>query len=206
MKTLTITTRGLIGPAWIKRLEKGEYRLSTYAKQLLNSPEWEQHRLNKGETITVCITPNKELGLDEYMTTQQIRDYAKGKRYETPKAEVALLIREALSDDEMKELGVWYVTTFHDPVTDAGGDPGLLSASRFDGGQWLYAYWDRPGYRWSVEGASAFVVLASQSSELEPSAQHSESLPLADLEKRVETLEEQVSALAQWAKSMSSFK
>lgn len=189
MKTLTLTARGLTGPAWIKQLEKYGYRLGTYATQLLNSPEWEQHRLNKGETITVCITPNKELGLDEYMTTQQIRDYAKGKGYETPKAEVALLIREALSDDEMKELGVWYVTTFHDPIKDADGDPELLGANRRGGGQWLSAGWDGPGSQWDVEGASAFVVLASQSSELEPSAQHSESLPLADLEKRVETLE-----------------
>lgn len=189
MKTLTLTARGLTGPAWIKRLEKDGYRLSMYAKQLLNSPEWKQHQMKKGETVTVSITPNKELGLGEYMTTQQIRDYAKGKGYETPKAEVALLLREALSDKEIEELGVWYVTTFHEPILDAGGGPELLFAFRDVDGRWLFTGWGGPGLQWSVEGASAWKVNASQSSELEPSEQHSDALPLADLEKRVEDLE-----------------
>lgn len=145
--------------------------------------------MKKGEKVTVAIISNKDTGTGDYFTTAQIRDYAKKLGYETPKAEIACLIRESISDDDMKELDVWYAAVLHEPILDSDGGPGLLDARRGGGGQWLRTCWGRPGFQWRVEGASAFVVPASKLSELESSAQHYESLNFVDLTKRVETLE-----------------
>lgn len=180
--TYQITALGLTGTAWIKRLEKNGYKLSTYAEQLLNSPEWEKHRMKKGEKVSVSLVLHKDVGT--YPTTQKIQDYAGTKGYQKPKGELVLLIREVISDEEIEKLGLGYIAALHDPIKDSDGFPHVLCARRGRGGRWVDAYWDSPRRRWSAGGASAFLVPASTST--------SDTQPPSDtlsLELRIEKLE-----------------
>lgn len=165
-KTIKLTALGLSGPEWIARLEKKKYRVSDWAKQLLNSPEYEKHRLKKGETIEVALVKHTDVGINP--TTKQIQDYAKKQGYGMSTAEVALLIREALSDKQMEDMGIYYISNLHDPIKDSGGIPYVLCPYRDDGGRWVFARWGCPDRRWDGSGASAFPVPASKASTLDP--------------------------------------
>lgn len=186
MKTITVTGTGLSGKEWIKRLEKKKYRIGTYARQLLDSPEYEKHRLKKGKKIEVQLVSVKDMG-KSVATTKEIQEYAASKGLEMPSAELALLIREAVSDTEMEAMGVWYIASLHEPIKDSDGNPSVLSVNRFDEGRWLYAYWGEPGDDWGDGGAFGFPLPASKSSALGSSALN---LDTESLEARVKALED----------------
>lgn len=197
---LNLTATGLTGAQWIKRLEKGKCEISSYAKDILLSEQFNKYISKKGTKFKVEIVPHKEI-FESYGATAEIKEWAQEKGYTLPSPEIALLVREALSDAEMEAMGIWYVAALHEPITDRGGDPSVLSASRYDDGRWLDAYWGRPSSEWGTDGASALLVPASaQTSDTQSS---SDTLSLA---ARVESLEERLDALSEWAKSVSSFK
>lgn len=185
-KTLKLTATGLTGKKWIKRLEKGGYEVSEYAKSILLSPEFDEAVHSKGIEYTVGIVPQTELGLGKYVSTAEIKSYAKSKGWLMPTLEIALLVREALSDEDIEALGVWYVAALHEPIKDSGGGPSVLGARRDDGGRWLYAFWGNPVGQWRTDGAFAFLVPASTSgSEAQPS---SETLDLAARVAKIEAI------------------
>lgn len=79
---------------------------------------------------------------------------------------------------------------------------------RPDGGRYsLYLYWREGQWHWRYDWLDD-VRSADDPSAVVASTQKRSSPPLdsLDLAARVKTLEEQVAALAQWAKSVSSFK
>lgn len=185
MKTLTVTTTGLTGKQWLARMEKGKYQVSSYAKDILLSKEFDAANLKKDISQEIVIVKASDVG--QYSTTQQIKDYAKSKGYGMPTPELALLVRETISDEEMKELGVWYVAVLHDPIKDSDGDPDVLDSDRRDGGRWLDAYWGNPGAQWDDDGSFAFLVSASGTQTLDTKTSALE--PTLDLEQRVARLE-----------------
>lgn len=171
---LTVKTTGLTGKQWFARMEKGKYNVSSYAKDILLSKEFDAARLKKGIEQEIAFVSAKDLG-KEYATTQEIKDYAKSKGYGMPTPELALLIRESIPDEDIKALGGWYIAVLHEPIKDAGGDPGVLGAGRDGDGRRLYAFWGNPGDQWGAGGSFAFPVSASgpqkfdtQASALEP--------------------------------------
>lgn len=176
MKTLPVKTLGLTGPQWIMRLEKDGYRVSSYAKDVLNSPDYKP--MKKGVQVELAFVSVKDMG-KEWATTAEIQAYAASKGYEMPTPEIALLVREAMSDADMEALGVWYVAVLHAPIKDADGDPRVLNADRGGGGRWVSACWGGPGRRWAARGAFAFLVPAS-STETSGTKDSLDTLPLAD--------------------------
>ena len=183
MKSITLTALGLTGSQWIKRLETEGYKISEYAKQVLNSPDYDCERMKKGEKVTVQFVSVKDLN-QTVATTQEIKDFAKTKGWEMPKGELALLIREAISDKQMEDMGVYYIEALHEPINDSVGNPRVLIADRYDGGRWVDAYWGDPSRQWYGSGAFAFPLVASPSySDTQPSFDSS------SLEQRVEALE-----------------
>lgn len=189
-KTIKLTATGLSGPDWIKRLEKGGYGISIWAKDLLNSPKYEKHRLIKGQEIEVVLVKRSEI--DKHPTTKEVQEYAKGKGYEMPSAELSLLLRESLSDEDLKEMGVWYVVVLHDPIEDSDGDPRVLGADRYGGGRGLNAFWDGPGRQWGGSGLFAFSVPASSTENPDTTSLPSESLSALTL---ISETEEQLAKL-----------
>jgi hypothetical protein len=151
---LSVTSDGTTGPEWIKRLEKKGFRLSDYAKSVLRSPDFKP---TKGVTTEIAILKGM-LFEDRDRITSHIRDLATQRKLLTPNAEVACLIRENFSNEDIKAMGLILIVTMHEPIKDSGGDPDLLSADRDGDGRWLGAYCDEPGSGWDRGGGFAFVV------------------------------------------------
>ncbi len=151
---LSVTSDGTTGPKWIKRLEKKGFRLSEFAKSVLRSPDFKP---TKGVTTEIAILKGI-LFEDRDRTTSNIRDLATQRKLTTPNAEVACLIRENFSDEDIEAMGLIWIVTMHEPIKDSGGDPFLLYAYRDGDGRWLGACYDRPGNGWVRGHGFAFVV------------------------------------------------
>lgn len=174
MKTIIIKGTGLTGKQWITRLENGGYHISSWAEEIILSPEFDKQRLKKGEEQTITFIKHSDVGNSP--TTKEIQEYAKTKGCQMPSPELALLIREQVSDEEMKAMSIWYIVSLHDPIKDSVGSPFVLSADRRGDGRWVSAFWDSPDRRWSTDGASAFPVSASSTQKLD--TEHSDTLSL----------------------------
>lgn len=160
---ISITGLALTGEQEIERLTAKGFRFGGYARSCLTSKKKDgydkSHRLEDGCEYQLVIIPGKEV--EQNRTTSELRKYAAGFGYEQPLAGVVPRIRETVSDKMMEEIGFWYITALHDPITDSDGDPLVLDARRVDGGQWVAARWVDPGGRWGGSGAFAFLVPAS---------------------------------------------
>ena len=105
--------------------------------------------------------PGREIERESDRTTTNLRDRGmKHYGYGKPLAGFIPRVREALSDKQMEELGIYYATALHEPITDSLGRPDVLGAHRHDG-PWVDAGWDDPDDRWSGRGAFVFPVAAS---------------------------------------------
>jgi hypothetical protein len=146
-------TDGTTGPDWIIRTEKKGNRIGD-ARQLLLSADFQP---TTGVVYKVTVLKGK-LFSDEERVTSKIRSEAKKRKLQTPNAEVACLIRENFSDEELEQMGLWYIAVMHESIKDSDGKPRLLDVSRSDGGRWLSSYYGSPDVRWSHAVGFAFVV------------------------------------------------
>ncbi len=151
---LSVTSDGTTGPQWIERLEGKGFRLSNYAKSVLRSPDFKP---TSGVTTEIAILKGM-LFEDNDRITKKIRAEADKRKLTKPNAEVACLIRENFSDEEIEAMGLWWIVAMHEPIKDSDGGPVLLGAGRFGDGRWLGAYYGGPGDGWNCEGGFAFVV------------------------------------------------
>lgn len=150
----SVTSDGTSGAQWIERLKAKGFRLSTYAESVLRSKEFHP---TDGVTTEVAVLKGL-LFQDNDRITKNIRAVASTWKLEEPNAEVACLIREMFSDEELEAMGLWWIVAMHDPIKDSDGDPSLLSASRSVDGRWLDAIYGSPGGRWSRGSGFAFAV------------------------------------------------
>lgn len=150
----TVTSDGTTGEAWIARLESKGFRVGDYAKSVLRSKDFKP---TTGVTCEIAVLKGL-LFSDSERITKNIRKKASEMKLTTPNAEISCLIREMFKDKELEAMGLWYIVAMHDPIKDSDRDPSLLAADRDDGGRWLLAYYDRPGYKWDRENGFAFFV------------------------------------------------
>jgi len=155
-----LVSDGTMGPLWIPRLEKKGFRVGDYAKQVLRSPDFKP---TNGVTTEVAILKGV-LFKDDDRITKNIRAkaytgiFTQGRKLFDPNAEMACLIREKFTDEDIEAMGLWYIVAMHEPINDSDGDPYLLSADRYDDGRWLSACDYRPDYRWFRGLGFAFAV------------------------------------------------
>lgn len=149
-----VTSDGTSGPAWIERLEKKGFLLSKWAKYLLNSPDF---KASKAGTLYKIAVLKGIMFSDNDRITSKIRVEAERRKLEKPNAEVACLIREMFSDEELEAMGLWWIVVFHESIKDSDGDSRLLGTYRNGDGGWLDTCCDRPGYGWVYYGGFAFV-------------------------------------------------
>ncbi|MCR4322763.1 MAG: hypothetical protein NUV61_01615 [Candidatus Azambacteria bacterium] len=162
----SVTSDGTTGEDWIGRLEGNGFRVGDYAKQVLCSPDFKPTN-----GVTEIAVLRGMLFADNERITKKIRAYAEAfktpdkRKLSKPNAEIACLVREKFTDKEIEEMGLWYIVAMHEPLSDSDGDPDLLGASRYGGGRWLDACYDRPDSRWRRDGGFAFAVsqVSSQS-------------------------------------------
>ena len=147
-------TDGTTGPQWIERLEKKGFRLSKWAKDVLNSSDFKS---TNGIISNIAVMKGM-LWNDSDRTTKNIRAEADKRNLTKPNAEVACLIREMFSDEELEAMGLWWIVAMHKPINDSDDDPSLLHAFRDDGGRWLSTTYGKPDSKWDRDSGFAFVV------------------------------------------------
>ena len=150
----SVTSDGTTGEEWIKRLLKKNYRVGDYAKSILRSKDFKP---TKGVTTEIAVLKGM-LFTDDERITKKIRIDASNRKLETPNAEIACLIREKFTDEEIEAMGLTWIVAMHEPIKDSDGVPSLLDAHRSGGGRWLDAYDGRPGFRWDRGFGFAFAV------------------------------------------------
>jgi hypothetical protein len=150
----TVTSNGLTREQWEEHLKRRGFRLGDWTRNVFrrasDSP-------TNGVTYHVVVRPGKKIK-DSDRITKKIRSDASKKGWLKPHWEVACLIRDTFTDEQLEQMDLWYIVTMHEPIKDSGGDPRLLNSNRFDGGQWLIADFVRPGSEWDGDGGFAFVV------------------------------------------------
>ena len=151
---LQVTSDGTTGPQWITRLESKGFRVSGYTKQVLRSPDFKP---TNGVTTEIAVLKGM-LFTDQDRIMRKIRAEADRRKFVKPNAEVACLIREKFTDEEIEAMGLWGIVAMHEPIKDSDGDPDLLYAYRDGDGCWLGAGWDRPGRRWARDDGFAFAL------------------------------------------------
>ncbi len=150
----SVTSDGTTGEEWIKRLEKKSFRVSGYAKSVLRSPDFQS---TKGVTTEVAVLKGG-LFKNQDCITQNIRAGADKRKLTKPNAEVACLIRENFSDEDIEAMGLFWVVAMHEPIKNSVGAPSLLDAYRGVGGRWLNADCGEPGRGWGREYGFAFAL------------------------------------------------
>ncbi len=149
-----VTSDGTTGQVWINRLEKQGLKVSDWAKQLLLSKDFKP---TAGIVYTIAVLKGK-LFTNSDRITKKIRSEAAKRKLVTPNPEVACLIREMFTDDEINSMGLSWIVTFHKPIKDSGGGLSLLSALRSDGGGWLSTSYGSPVNGWFGGGGFTFEV------------------------------------------------
>ena len=150
----SVTSDGTTGEEWIARLESKVFRVGDYAKSVLRSKSFKP---TTGITYEIAVLKG-EFFSDNERITKNIRKGAKNRKFSTPNAEVACLIREKFSDKELEAMGLYWIVAMHEPIKDSDGGPLLLFANRLDDGSWLDARCGSPGSKWFRGYGFAFVV------------------------------------------------
>lgn len=152
-RIIEVTSNGITGESWITRLEKARYRVGDYSKQLLRGKKFVA---TNGVTYKLVVIKGEEFE-DENRITSKIRKEALRRGYLTPSLEMAPLLREALSDEELEMMGLVYLVVMHEPISDSDGDLDRLGLGRDVKGRWLRTFWDRPGCGWGREDGFVFL-------------------------------------------------
>lgn len=147
-------TDGTTGPQWIERLEAKGFKLSKWAKNVLNSSEFVPTR---GMIYEIAMLKGK-LWNDKQRVAKSIRAEADNRKLIKPNPEVGCLIREKFTNEAIEAMGLWWIAAMHEPIKDSGGDPVLLSVARRGDDPWLNTTFDYPGSQWGRDCGFAFVV------------------------------------------------
>lgn len=155
----SVTSDGTTGEAWAARLEAKGLWLDGGAKLLLGSSHFQP---TKGITTRIAVLKGLLFGDDE-RANRHVCEYAEKSRFVTPRLEVACLIRDKFSDEEMKSMGLSRIVVMHDPFRDHDQLFVRLMVDRvrtffgYGAGHWLLA--ERGGYsrdEWPPETGFAF--------------------------------------------------
>jgi len=149
----SVVSNGLTGEEWIARLEGKWFRVGDYAKQILLSSDFKP---TNGVTTEVAVLKGT-LFKDNNRITRKIRVGGDKRGLSKPNPEVACLIREKFTDEEIKAMGLCWIVVMHEPIEDSGGDPSLLGVHCDVGGDWLLAYYGSSASRWNRDLGFAFV-------------------------------------------------
>lgn len=130
----SVTSDGTTGPQWVTRLRKKGW-VNENARSVLCSKDFKP---TCGVTTEVAVLKGK-LFKDRQRITKNIRKVAEERKLVIPNAEIACLIREKFTDEEIKAMGLTWIVAMHDPIKDSNDDPLLLEVSRVGVGSSLDA-------------------------------------------------------------------
>lgn len=149
----SVTSDGTTGEDWIKRLEEKKFPVSKYAKRMLCSINFKP---SNGVTTEVAILKGTLFVNNSERVTKKIQEEARTRNLTTPKPEIACLIREKISDEEVKNMGLFWIVTMHEPIEDSDGGTSLLGSLSYGYRGHFLAFYDRIGLHWDREHGFAF--------------------------------------------------
>ncbi len=149
----SVTSDGTTGPEWMMRLKNSNNRLGVKVGTILRL---EDFKPTKGVTTRIEVLKGQLFSdSDRYMPV--IRAEAERRGLSIPNAEIACLIREKFSNEEMEFMGLSSIVVMHEPIRDFGSVGGdLLYSHSCDYGPFLHsrACWD--DYYWFRRDGFAF--------------------------------------------------
>ncbi|MEX2410802.1 MAG: hypothetical protein WD607_05415, partial [Candidatus Paceibacterota bacterium] len=155
-----VTSNGMTDKDWIAQ---GEIDFSDWAKDIMSKTEFNKSVTNNITYHPVLIKGDEFSGKERII--KNIRAEAKRRGYITPPPELAPLLRQAISDEDIKALGLTWLAVMHEPIIGFGGSPSLFGLFWSDVGRWLDAYFGDPDHYWSRD--DGFIFLAPQVSKKE---------------------------------------
>ncbi len=147
----TLTSNGFTRKQWIQCFER---RGCEYTYQVLRRTS---EAPTNGVTYNIVVRPSNKISKVN-RTAKKICVAAKQKGWSKPHWEVACLIRDKFTDEQLEEMGLWSIVTMHEPVSDAEDTPRLLESTREGSGHLLGTICHRPNERLSPLAGFAFVV------------------------------------------------
>lgn len=150
----TVVSNGMSPQQWEHHLESRGFRLSDWARNVLRRAS---EAPTNGVAYHIVVRPCSKISSRDRVT-KKIRAHATEKGWKTPHWEVACLIRDTFTDEQLEKMGLRWIVTMHEPIIDYGGVPCLLLSNRNGVGLWLDAGCDRPGGRWDRDNGFAFAV------------------------------------------------
>lgn len=119
----SVTSNGRTGLQWIEHFEEAGHELSDWAKSVLESKDFVS---TDGVTYEIAILNGKIWSDTRHRTIRSIRILAKDLNLITPNVEVACLIREKFSINDLEQMGICWIAIMHKPIADSVDEPDLL--------------------------------------------------------------------------------
>lgn len=158
---IELTGLGLTGQEMLVRMESRGIHPTPRLRKFLTHPDYdEKHRLEPGKTYTVALLfGHEDIPVDVKRTTAKLRkhgEYDYGKSSDM-RAELALLLEEALSEEHLERWGIWFIAVLHGSIL-IDGNPSILVLSRYSETCPIIVCFNYDDEIWSDEGAFAFPV------------------------------------------------
>lgn len=151
----TVTSDGRTGEDFIRDLKQADYRVGDWAADVMRRQP--AFVTTAGVTYRLGVIKGEEFS-DSERTTKNIRAEAARRGWFTPPAEVAPLLRESVSDEDIEHMELTWLVVMHEPIIDSGGDANLLNLYRLDDGRWLNTVYVQPVDRWNREDGFVFLL------------------------------------------------
>jgi hypothetical protein len=146
-----LVSNGFTGDQWIKNFKVKGFPPHTYVERVFQHQDFVP--TPAGTVHNIAVLPGKLYSCNGRIT-KDIRADAKRRKMTDPHPEVACLIREMFSNQDIKEMGLGWIITMHEPIPDFVGNPRVLGTCA--GVYELNIYSGNPDDRWIHQYGFAF--------------------------------------------------
>lgn len=158
---ITLKGLGLMGQAILVRMESRGLHPTPRLRAFLTHPDYdEKHRLEFGKTYTVALVfGHEDIPMDTERTTARLEEYGERDYGKSPdmRAELAVLLSEAITEEQLERWGIWSIAVLHEPIF-INGISSILVLSRYSVICPIIVCFGDDDENWSDTGAFAFPV------------------------------------------------
>ncbi len=146
----TLISNGFTCEQWEQHLERRGWKIDGIVRQILRMASAEP---TNGVTYNIVVRRNAS---KSDRITKKI--YASGEYYGwvKPHWEVACLIRDTFTDEQLEKMRLWYIVTMHEPIESFDDQLCLLVSNRRNDGRWINACSGRPDDYWGDGDGGGF--------------------------------------------------
>jgi hypothetical protein len=143
-----VTSDATAGDKWIPRSENQGFSVGYDAKSVLRSRDFKL--TPAGVTLVVAVLTATCFSEGD-LTLAKAFELAEEFNFTIPNTDIACLIREKFSDEDIELMGqrvgldLWHILTMHEPIRDQDGLPSRLLVTRQSSRNELILSRDRPG-------------------------------------------------------------